>query len=80
MQENEGYCTPGPHGKVHSSRVAAIIVNYNMPERTDSIAEGIKEHVDWPVRYYTSANLGVFWLFGRALLQCITFHTMLMSG
>ena len=48
-QPAEEFCPPGPHGKVHSNRVAAIVVNYNMPERTDVIAEGIKKHVKWPV-------------------------------
>jgi hypothetical protein len=34
---------------VHSKRIAAIIVNYNMVERADSIASAIKKNVKWPV-------------------------------
>ena len=49
FQQPEQWCVPGPHNKVHSNRVAAIIVNYNMVERADNIAEGIKKHVKWPV-------------------------------
>ena len=49
FQRPERWCVPGPHNKVHSNRVAAIVVNYNMVERTDNIAEGIKKYVRWPV-------------------------------
>ena len=49
FQQPEQWCVPGPHKKVHSNRVAAVIVNYNMVERADNIAEGIKKHVKWPV-------------------------------
>ena len=49
FQQPEQWCVPGPHNKVYSNRVAAIIVNYNMVERADNIAEGIKKHVKWPV-------------------------------
>ena len=45
----EEWCIPGPHNRHHSKRVAAIVVNYNMVERANSIAEGIKKHVKWPV-------------------------------
>jgi len=31
-----------------NNRVAAIIVNYNMPERTDALCSYIKVHVKWP--------------------------------
>ncbi len=49
FQQPEQWCTPGPHNKVRSNRVAAIVVNYNMVERADNIAEGIKKYVKWPV-------------------------------
>ncbi len=49
FQQPEQWCIPGPHNKVHSNRVAAIVVNYNMVERADNIAEGIKKYVKWPV-------------------------------
>ena len=45
----EEWCIPGPHNRHHSKRIAAIVVNYNMVERANSIAEGIKKHVKWPV-------------------------------
>jgi hypothetical protein len=32
-----------------SERVAALIVNFNMPERTDALAEYIAANVKWPV-------------------------------
>ena len=47
--KSEEWCIPGPHKRHHSKRVAAIVVNYNMVERANSIAEGIKKHVKWPV-------------------------------
>lgn len=47
--KQEEWCIPGPHSRHHSKRVAAIVVNYNMVERANSIAEGIKKHVKWPV-------------------------------
>ena len=47
--KSEEWCIPGPHNRHHSKRVAAIVVNYNMVERANSIAEGIKKHVKWPV-------------------------------
>jgi hypothetical protein len=47
--KQEEWCIPGPHSRHHSKRVAAIVVNYNMLERANSIAEGIKKHVKWPV-------------------------------
>lgn len=49
FQQPEQWCIPGPHNKVRSNRVAAIVVNYNMVERADNIAEGIKKYVKWPV-------------------------------
>ena len=42
----EPYCPP--HRKA-SNRVAFIITNYNMPERTDQIVENIRKKVKWPV-------------------------------
>ena len=47
--KSEEWCLPGPHSRHHSKRIAAIVVNYNMVERANSIAEGIKKHVKWPV-------------------------------
>eukprot|EP01043_Picozoa_sp_COSAG02_P060264 COSAG02_NODE_7838_length_2824_cov_2.040734_2_plen_271_part_00 len=47
--KQEEWCIPGPHSRHHSKRIAAIVVNYNMVERANSIAEGIKKHVKWPV-------------------------------
>lgn len=37
-------------------RVAAIIVNYNMPERADALAEYIRKYVKWPVDVYLVDN------------------------
>ena len=31
-----------------NDKVAVVIVNYNMPERADALAEHIKAHVQWP--------------------------------
>lgn len=35
---------------------AAIIVNYNMPERADSLAEALKHNVKWPLDVYLVDN------------------------
>ena len=43
---------PEPSCPAHrkpSKRVAFIITNYNMPERTDQIVENIRKKVQWPV-------------------------------
>jgi hypothetical protein len=37
-------------------RVAAIIVNYNMPERADALAEYIRKYVEWPVEVFLVDN------------------------
>jgi FkbM family methyltransferase len=42
----EPYC---PAHRKASKRVAFIITNYNMPERTDQIVENIRKKVKWPV-------------------------------
>lgn len=39
-----------------AERVAAIIVNYNMPERTDSLCEHIEKFVEWPVSLFVVDN------------------------
>ncbi len=37
-------------------RVAAFIVNYNMPERADELADYIKNKINWPVDVYLVDN------------------------
>lgn len=37
-------------------KVAAIIVNYNMPERADALAEYIRKYVEWEVEVYLVDN------------------------
>ena len=39
-----------------NERVAAFIVNYNMPERADALAAHINNHIDYPVDVYLIDN------------------------
>lgn len=39
-----------------SRKVAALIVNYNMPERTDALAKHIRKHSLWPCDLYVIDN------------------------
>jgi len=41
---------------VDARRVAAFVVNYNMPERADALAIFINQHVEWPVDVYVIDN------------------------
>jgi len=39
-----------------SRRVALILTNYNMPERTDALVEYIRDNSKWPVDYFVVDN------------------------